>query len=91
MEDVFEPIKRKLEAIASGIFAEKSKYFNVENAFPAILTKEQLKKMLGCGNTELERYVNARGFPIIRAKGKQDRFPRDAVRDFLRHHWQEIV
>lgn len=23
--------------------------------------------------------------------GKQDRFPRDAVRDFLRYHWKEIA
>lgn len=60
MEDsIFEPFERKLEAVASKVLADKSQAFDVELTFPAMMTKELLKKMLGCGNDEVERY----GYP----------------------------
>ncbi|CAM2762116.1 phage protein [Streptococcus acidominimus] len=86
-ETIVGPILNKLKAGIQELF----KFLDIENTLPLMLKASQCQKMLGVGNyEEFLRITSLNGFPKIERKGKQTRYPRDAVREWFNENWKDI-
>lgn len=93
MTDPFKPLADRFDRMLTAVIAEKSKAFDIDQTLPMILTAKECQSMLGIRNyTEFLRITNLDGFPKIdKGRGSQIRYPRDAVRDWFKDHWQDIA
>lgn len=86
-ETIVSPILNKLKAGIQELF----KFLDIENTLPLMLKASQCQKMIGIGNyEEFLRITSLKGFPKIERKGKQTRYPRDAVREWFNENWKDI-
>lgn len=84
-----EWIKTVTERLFKNLF-KLLKVFDIENVMPLILNKTQLEKYLGVNHERMTEIISMKGFPIIRERGKADRFPRDAVKQWINENWEKI-
>lgn len=84
-----EWIKTVTERLFKNLF-KSLKVFDIENVMPLILNKSQLEKYLGVNHARMTEIISMKGFPIIRERGKDDRFPRDAVKQWMNENWEKI-
>lgn len=86
-ERIVSPILNRLRTGMQEIL----KFLDIEHTLPLMLKANQCQKMLGIGNyEEFLRITSMDGFPKIEHKGKQTRYPRDAVREWFNENWKEI-
>lgn len=93
MTDPFKPLLEQFDRMLTAVIADKTRSLDIEQTLPMILTAKKCQSMLGIRNyTEFLRITNLDGFPKIdKGSGSQIRYPRDAVRDWFNHHWQDIA
>lgn len=93
MTDPFKPLADQFDSMLTTVIADKTRAFDIDQTLPLILTAKECQGMLGIGNyTEFLRITNLNGFPKIdKGRGSQIRYPRDAVREWIRNHWQDIA
>ena len=93
MEDLFQPFAQRFDEMLTTVIAEKSKVFDIEETLPCLLTAQECKKMLGIGKyEEFQRVSNLKGFPKIdKGKGAYIKYPRDAVREWVKENWEMIA
>lgn len=87
LNDFSDLFKNKIQTV----IIDHVKQLDLDNQYPLLLTGKQCQKMLGVGNyEEFLRITSLKEFPKIEHKGKQTRYPRDAVREWFNEHWKEI-
>ncbi|EGJ27644.1 hypothetical protein Javan425_0052 [Streptococcus phage Javan425] len=84
-----EWIKTVTERLFKNLF-KTLKVFDVENVMPLMLTRGQLNTFIGLNPTRINELIDMKDFPIVRVPGKQDRYPRDAVKKWIDENWERI-
>lgn len=85
-----EWVKSVTERLFKNLF-KTLKVFDIENVMPLMLTRGQLDRLIGLNPTRVSELIGMKDFPVIRVHGKQDRYPRDAVKNWINENWEKIA
>ncbi|HFZ6679580.1 MULTISPECIES: DNA-binding protein [Streptococcus] len=92
MDDIAESLISRFISQLKSRLIEVFEVFDIEMALPLILNGNQCKKMLGVINdTRFQEITAMPGFPKIAEKGKHPRYPRDAVREWVKENWRLLA
>lgn len=91
MDDLLNEFSDLFKNKIQTVIIDHVKQLDLDEQYPLLLTGDQCKKMIGVGNyEEFLRITSLNGFPKIERKGKQTRYPRDAVREWFNNNWKDI-
>ncbi|GAA0057907.1 DNA-binding protein [Streptococcus canis] len=92
MDDIAESLISRFISQLKARLIEAFEVFDIEMALPLILDGNQCKKLLGVHNdTRFQEITAMPDFPKIVKKGKHPRYPRDAVREWVKENWRLLA
>ncbi|HHT7773388.1 TPA: DNA-binding protein [Streptococcus suis] len=92
MDDIAESLISRFISQLKARLIEVFEVFDIEMALPLVLNGKQCKKLLGIYNDDkFQEVTNLPGFPKIAERGKHPRYPRDAVREWVKENWRLLA
>ncbi|SFM44203.1 hypothetical protein [Salibacterium qingdaonense] len=78
VEEAIQPLAQRIDRLEKG-----------DSNLPVLLTKQELKEVLGIGNTKASELLNRPDFPVIREFGNP-KVPRDQLLKWIDEHTEWV-